>query len=660
MQSEVNFSTDEDGNEQWIKIPMVAELEGEGAAKVTIDAKDSAVTEGTYTFANGSDGNTTASIDDTKTFRDTVTIENVVIEENVINTFGDTTGTATEVSLKLLDSDFEWETTGTLTFSGGFDHVAIPMTDGAVTIDGNELDVDVTAIYGAGETAGTTRGTMTFEGLQVNPDSDASYGEVKIKVYGDEVTSETLVIGEYVDYTVTVKADDDEEDLPVLYAGELDGYTVYDKAAAAYDTANEIKDLVEAGDADAHKLSPLVIEEEVAKSWIISRETKIEFPDWVEIIDVDITSVTNIDEDDGTDVTTAEDAGSAGNGDWNLSYSPGDSDVTFENLDAEDEEATMDIELTFYVSVEADAAGDIIATVSGKSIGEEHEVKLGTAVAPITAEVEIMDVKIGVQDQATGKITITEYEEEVLNDAEEIEIILDTEDGLDWSATPDADVTKGDMTIDDVEKNSGTITVTIDDESTETSTFEVTGFEVDVNRVVPEGDFNVAIGGNSIVKNYEADGDWFAFDTDTVVDVKYVRIITPAPGDTQAGEQVTFTIDAMEYKIGEEVITMDAAPFIDASNRTMLPLRAFANALGVADENIVWNGTERSVTIFKGDAVVKVIIDQMSFMKNGVSVPMDTSAVIKNGRTFLPVRALGQALGADIGWDAATRTVTID
>ncbi len=79
-----------------------------------------------------------------------------------------------------------------------------------------------------------------------------------------------------------------------------------------------------------------------------------------------------------------------------------------------------------------------------------------------------------------------------------------------------------------------------------------------------------------------------------------------------------------------------------------------------ADTDILWNGTERSVTIFKGDAVVKVVIGEMSFMKNGVSVPMDTMAIIKDGRTFLPVRALGQALGADIGWDAATRTVTID
>ncbi len=160
--------------------------------------------------------------------------------------------------------------------------------------------------------------------------------------------------------------------------------------------------------------------------------------------------------------------------------------------------------------------------------------------------------------------------------------------------------------------------------------------------------------------NYNDDGDDFRFDTSSIVSKAFVNVITPADSDVKAAETVAFTIDAMEYKVGDTVVTMDAAPFIDASNRTMLPLRAFANALGVADTDILWNGTERSVTIFKGDAVVKVVIGEMSFMKNGVSVPMDTMAIIKDGRTFLPVRALGQALGADIGWDAATRTVTID
>lgn len=238
------------------------------------------------------------------------------------------------------------------------------------------------------------------------------------------------------------------------------------------------------------------------------------------------------------------------------------------------------------------------------------------------------------------------------------------EDDIEFASTPTVTVTEGDLELkeDDIEVNDNVLSIPVKSESTEASTIEVTGVEVDLNRSVAEGDFVLKVGGSAVVKNDKDTGialNRGGFDQDHVVEATYIRVITPTDYDVKSIEEVVFTIDSAEYKVGETVVTMDAAPFIDASNRTMLPLRAFANALGVSDENIVWNGTERSVTIFKGDAVVKVIIGQLSFMKNGVSVPMDTTAVIKNGRTFLPVRALGQALGAEIGWDATTRSVTI-
>lgn len=629
----------DDATARWVKIPLVAELQGEGAAKVIIEDKGSAVSSDTITFAYGSGGDTSVTIDDTVDFRDTVEIENIVIEENVIDTFDND---STEINLKILDNDMSWEEAGTVSFTGGFDVVDHDVD--ADDVDDNVLTITVANIYGGG--AGSTLGTITFDGLEIDP-GDANYGEVKVKVYGDDVTTETITVGDFIDYAVTVEADDDEEDLPVLFTGDLNE-DYEDMVADAADLEAEDAD-VDDVDGEENELSPLVFEETVAESWIINRETKVEFEDWVKIIDVDVTDSTNVVDSEGNDVDDAD-----------MDYDIGDSEFSFDNLEADVTTDTMDLELTIYVSVEADHGDDdIIATVSGKSLDQDYEVKLATVVAPLTFEVEVADVVIGVQDQPTGNIVVTEYEEEVLEDEEEVTATLDADDGMEWAATPDAEVTKGDLTIDDVEKDEEIVTVIIDNESTEVSTFEISGFEVDADRTVPEGAFNITLGG-SLIKNYEEDGEAFFFDTDNFVDVQYVRIITPADKDVQAAETVAFTIDAMEYKIGETVVTMDVAPYIDSANRTMLPLRAFANALGVADTDILWNGTERSVTIFKGDAVVKVVIGQMSFMKNGVSVPMDTMAVIKDGRTFLPVRALGQALGGQIGWDAATRTVTID
>ena len=40
-------------------------------------------------------------------------------------------------------------------------------------------------------------------------------------------------------------------------------------------------------------------------------------------------------------------------------------------------------------------------------------------------------------------------------------------------------------------------------------------------------------------------------------------------------------------------------------------------------------------------------------------IALDTPAYIKSGRTYLPVRALGESLGAVVSWDEDTRTVTL-
>jgi len=635
-------------DELWFKVPMAFKAGDEGDVKVTVDAKNTSLTSGTYTVAKIVGGDTTFTINDTTDFVDETALETMIIEEVVMGTLGATN----EIKLKFTDSDFEWSAAPTITNAGAFtahtytvETVYANLGTGEYFIDGNILYIIPTGIAGATDT-----GSIVITG-GVDP-SGNDYGDVKVKVYGSDVTEETLVVGTYTDYAVTVEGDEDD-DMVTIYSGEI-GTDVSTAENTSWGTTaiatNTIQTAVDAatGDPEENELVTLVIDETVAQSWLTTRTTKIEFPDEVKIMDVDVESDTsNIGEAALQTILDAE-----------LTSDKWDTNEIEFSFTKTSTTATTDVWLTFYVSVEADFTGDIIATVTGSALENDTEVKLGEAVAPVAVDIETADVRIGVQDQETGKITITEAAAEQLAKGREITLTLESE--VEWSSTPTVTVTEGDLTIDDVEKSGSVVTITIDDESTEASTIEISDMEVDVDRTVAEGDFNVAIGGNGLVMNYDTDGTDFRFDTDSLIDTAFVRVITPADADVKAAETVAFTIDAMEYKVGETVVTMDAAPFIDASNRTMLPLRAFANALGVADEDIVWNGTERSVVIFKGDAVVKVVIGEMSFMKNGVTVPMDTMAIIKDGRTFLPVRALGQALGADIGWDAATRTVTID
>jgi hypothetical protein len=659
------FVSDTTDDELWFKVPIAFDADDEGDVEVTLDERNTSLTGGTYTVARVSGGDTVVDIDGTTDFSDEAAMEQILIEEVVMGTFED----GDQIKLKITDSDFDWRddisgATFALEGAGEFSYMTFTeetveanLGDGEYFIDGNLMIIQLDISAGLDDT-----GSIIITNLGIEAD-DADYGEVKVKFYGDNVTEETLTIGNYTDYEVTVEGDDDD-DMVTIYSGKIGDDIAVDgsddgssstnqgyEEIAEFNNAYNGDETTELTGADhneeaANELVTLVLKETVANSWLSNRTTEIEFPEWVKIIDVEVES----------DTDNVSEAGLQTELDSEIQDSFGNS-VDF-SIDKTDDDDTTEIWLTFYVSVEADATGDIVATVGGSALEDDYEVKLGEAVAPIEVEIETKDVRIGLQDQEVGTITITEAAAEVLESGRYI--VLTLEDEIEFASTPTVEVIEGDLTIDDVEKSGSTIEIKIDDESTEASTIQITGLEVDVDRTVEEGPFDIDIQGNAIVMNYNDDGDDFRFDTSSVVSTAFVNVITPADADVKAAETVSFTIDAMEYKIGDTVVTMDVAPYIDSANRTMLPLRAFANALGVADSDILWNGTERSVTIFKGDAVVKVVIGEMAFMKNGVSVPMDTTAVIKDGRTFLPVRALGQALGAEIGWDAATRTVTID
>jgi hypothetical protein len=76
--------------------------------------------------------------------------------------------------------------------------------------------------------------------------------------------------------------------------------------------------------------------------------------------------------------------------------------------------------------------------------------------------------------------------------------------------------------------------------------------------------------------------------------------------------------------------------------------------------NITSNHTIEA--IFKEEKKETVIILQISnstFTVNGISNTLDSPPVIKNSRTLLPIRAIIEALGGTVSWDANARKVTV-
>ena len=131
--------------------------------------------------------------------------------------------------------------------------------------------------------------------------------------------------------------------------------------------------------------------------------------------------------------------------------------------------------------------------------------------------------------------------------------------------------------------------------------------------------------------------------------------------ETEEKTEVKLTIGSKTAYINGKAETLDAAP-INRNNRTMLPVRFLANAFGVSNDGIKWDAATRTATLSNSETTIVVKIDAPSMTVNGLAVALDSPAIIENNRTYLPVRAIANALGVkneNIKWDAATNTATL-
>ena len=109
---------------------------------------------------------------------------------------------------------------------------------------------------------------------------------------------------------------------------------------------------------------------------------------------------------------------------------------------------------------------------------------------------------------------------------------------------------------------------------------------------------------------------------------------------------------------GTPVNWTDAAPFIDANNRTMVPLRAVGETLGLT---VSWDSAAREAVFTDGVKTIFFPIDSNTARAgDGSTVQMDTAAVIVDSRTYAPIRYLAEFFGYKVGWDSGTRTVIIE
>lgn len=75
--------------------------------------------------------------------------------------------------------------------------------------------------------------------------------------------------------------------------------------------------------------------------------------------------------------------------------------------------------------------------------------------------------------------------------------------------------------------------------------------------------------------------------------------------------------------------------------------------------NVGWDANTKTVTLTKDNIKVEVVIGATTAKINGNVVNIGTAAVEKNSRIFLPIRFLADNMHATFNFDSSTKIVTI-
>lgn len=686
-----------------VVVPLTTRVE-EGVAKVTVESGNTGITATSHEFANGSGGATTVTVDGAKDFNYISNKFMLIIDEARGNSIE--TGTNRQIRVKapagfewvsdtvntnstsvltpavlvnglngLSDARYTFNATGntyTASYSkygygngttGNGNTTVVQNPDGTTTttiVSGSTAYDRETLVlttvgdgYNRSSTNSTGVGTIFLKDLRLVATDAAASGDVKVEVSGDGITTQSVSIGSYKDFGVKVTSE-----APVTV---VSGRGVQD-------------------------IAKVTLKENVSGSWLgAGRKTTFTFPEGVKVVGATIESsdIENLDGDIKYQFTergqnalngqvkdqlytdsrwfgknVSGTVGSLASGNANIDFSG--NLVTIGNLDVK-KDGKAELKITFQVTAKPGVEGDMELKVGGSALTDENADQIvlpAKVVSPVTLTTKVTEINIGYKNLALADLVITEniagaIQKSASNITGNRSLELGIEGSLTGGGIKNAkwEVTDGDMLLNQLNATSATVKRA----STKPSTIKISGITVDVDRTPSEGMYWIGIGGGALVENYKTTNSIIKFD-EQYYTVDTVEVVTAAPDkDATYTRAATFTIGSTKMMVNGVEETMDVAPYI-ADNRTMLPLRAVSVALGIPDTNLIWDDANRTATVSKGDRVAQVKIGSKELLINGVPVTMDTEAVIKEERTFVPIAYLAQALGVTYTWDEATKS----
>ena len=637
-------------------------------ATVSVDSDDATITNGDdLVFASVESESIKASVKDTVDVaeEEVATLKEVKIEAGVGNFEDFVNAAAGKDELKLkLGSGFEFVYDSTT-------RATISSSEGSYKLESSWYDDDeiVIPLDWVKADIGLDVDTWKLNDLKVEATSAKAGSTATMKVYLTGCDTVSVEVAKVVDYTVAMSVDEDE-DVPVIYSGvnvENDGIT----------------------DDSDHETLEVTIKESFAGAWNNSKDFTLSVPEGVYIVDVVDPSFDN----DGQDTPLDEAKWFA------QAYNEGDYvDLTFKRrswAETTPDKGQDPAELTFTLVLVADPnfEGDVVLKLTGDAV-EEQEVTIAKFVKPFVVEAQQNDMQIDYRNtEIPTSVVIKEAEAGLWEKGTEFRLALD-KISFDDEGTIKVDDKSGLEVKDDEIKTTSkgvdndVLYFTVDSRSDdEPAVVTLSGMQLYMQRSLPAGAYDLDVYSPTMlgVENDENGQNGKGYlgekvlgmdldkEVDCIADINddfysetakagFVNIITAGREDTDSFTTKVVVPVGESYLIsGENKVEIDVPAYINANGYTMLPLRAVAVALGINENNVLWDQASRTATVMYGSKIINMTYGQKVVYVNGAMIPATAAVEITNDRMFLGLRDLGNALGVtDITWDAATKTATLN
>lgn len=668
-----------------IRIKLASKVK-KASASVIIDAEGTVITSSSsgIEYAKVNTTGATAKVSEVKSFTTDGTIGDITVEEAYEGAFAENLNRNGKfvMTLKLDNSDVEFTGTKKVTVTG-----VKGLTGVTGTVTQTEDD-ELTVTINGSSLEGLEKGGLKISGINIGTvDDETISGTVGIDIESDAFKTLSVQVAKFVkngiSIDVTPYSTDNKSGLIAGRSGEYK-LVITESSEDVLLDGKRLDFTLENGyfiDADTtnSKTALSIFEREVSLPSELSLDSVT--LDDTKVIGFSATVTTDEDEIDeftlkvpvAVDLDTIEnlifdETEVAGTSEESQNTTDDSSSAVFGSGEDGAEVLTDTAKTT---KKKEEKIPKVKLNVTGRALsGEEASVDIAEVIQPVTISLQEKVYKLGLKDQEGTDIVITEEAAGRL-DKGTLVITFDDAQGMSFTKAPTVEVTKGDLKLGKGEliRSGNSITgikFNISKTSRTASEITISNILVTVDRTVPEGKVGLLVGGTSLTEGKPVASTLYAKITDTNVSDASDNTATVIQNQLDKLQQslqtpgkpltAVFTMNATSYTVNGETKQMDGAPYVSGSGRTMIPVRYVADALGIDTSKILSNSG--IVTILGSDSTVQFKLNSNIMLKNGAQIPMDEKAVLKDGRTYIPVSYAATALGVDASYDSATKTVT--